>query len=106
MVPVAAGSEDASQEMVTFPGQVICGGVMSCTVINCVPVERLKHASLATHVRTIVPVPLHPVRPNTLSEKLMVIFAGAVQLSDAVALPVIWTEVLCSHDIVSDGGQC
>ena len=47
----------------------------------------LLHASFAVHVRTIVPVPLQPVNPNTLSEKVTI--GVAVQLSVAVALPVV-----------------
>ena len=104
-VPVLAGSMEASQEMVTFPGQEIVGGVLSFMVMNCVPVEMLKQASLADHVLTIVPVPLHPVNPNTLSEKVITSALTGVQLSNASACPVNDVEVLCSQLIVSDGGK-
>ncbi len=72
-------------------------------VINCVPVCILLHASMDDHVRTMVPVPLHPVSPNTLSEKVTV--GASVQLSIAVAVPVVDGSVFCSHEIVIDGGS-
>jgi hypothetical protein len=74
-------------------------------VMNCVPVEILKHASFADHVLTMVPVPLHPVNPSTLSEKLMTSWLTGVQLSNASAWPVKNVEVLCSQLIVSDGAN-
>ena len=64
----------------------------------------LLHASRADQVRTIVPVPLQPVRPKTLSEKVITTLLAGVQLSEAVAFPVTCTEVLCSQDIVNEGG--
>ena len=87
-----------------FAGQVICGAVLSCTVINCVPVAMFPHASAAVHVLTITPVPLHPVRPRTLSEKLMPMLDVEVQLSVAVAIPVTSVLVLCVHAMVIAGG--
>ena len=90
--------------MVISGGQVICGGVLSCTVIYCVPVEILLQASRAVHVRTMVPVPLQPVSPSTLSEKLMMILLVAVQLSVAVAKPVSATSVVCSQEMVTFAG--
>lgn len=104
-VPVTAGSLEDSHDMVIFVGQVISGGVLSWTVINCVPVAKLLQASCAVQVRTIVPVPLHPVRPKTLSLKVMIMSSGAVQLSDAVATPVNPVPVFCSHDTVIEGGS-
>ena len=88
MVPVLAGSTDASQEIVILGGHVYNGGVLSTTVINCVPVEILLQASLADQVRTMVPVPLHPVKPKTLSAKAMIRLLTDVQLSIASAVPV------------------
>lgn len=72
-VPVFAGSVEASQEMVTFPGHEMAGGVLSWMVINCVPDAMLLQASFAYQVRTMVPVPAHPVSPKTLSEKVTTI---------------------------------
>lgn len=77
---------------------------MSCTVINCVPDADLLHASLAVHDLTIVPVPLQPFNPNTLSEKVMTILADGVQLSEAVAIPVCSTVVFSEQEMVMDGG--
>ena len=68
------------------------------------PVVRLLQASRATHVLTIVPVPLQPLRPNTLSENVIRIVEGAVQLSVAVAVPVSCVVGFCSHESVRDGG--
>lgn len=77
-----------SQLTVMCEGHEIWGAVSSTMVINCVPLIILLQASFADHVLTIVPVPLQPVSPNTLSEKLMVISSAGVQLSVAVAMPV------------------
>ena len=104
IVPVTAGNEEDSHDIVMSAGHVAAGGVTSCSVINCVPVDKLLQASRATHVLTIVPVPLQPFRPNTLSEKVMMIVACAVQLSVAVAVPVNCVVGFCSQEIVSDGG--
>lgn len=103
-VPVTAGRTEDSHDIVMFAGHVIVGGVLSCTVINCVPEASLLQASLAVHDLTIVPVPLQPLSPKTLSEKAIMISVPGVQLSDAVAIPVCSTEVFSSHDIVIDGG--
>ena len=103
--PVLAGSMEASQEMVIFPGQEMAGGVLSCTVMNCVPVARLLQASLAVHVLTMVPVPLQPVSPITLSENVTTSRLTGVQLSVASAIPVNCVDVLCSQLIVSEGGK-
>ena len=91
-VPVVAGSVDDSHDIVMFAGHVIVGAVLSMTVINCVPLAILLHASMADHDLTIVPVPLHPVSPRTLSEKTT--FTDAVQLSVAVAAPVMLGSVV------------
>lgn len=103
-LPVTAGNTDDSHEMVMFAGQVMVGGVLSCTVINCVPDANLLQASLAVHVLTMVPVPLQPFNPNTLSEKAITIFADGVQLSEAVAIPVCSTLVFSEQEMVMDGG--
>ena len=69
------------------------------------PEASLLQASLAVHDLTMVPVPLQPLSPKTLSEKAMIILTVGVQLSDAVAIPVCSTVVFSSHDIVIDGGM-
>ena len=48
LVPVLAG-----HSKVTFVGQVIRGGVVSCTVMVCTQLARFPHASVAVQVREI-----------------------------------------------------
>ena len=53
-VPVLAGSDEASQLIVTSAGQVITGLVTSCTVIICMHSLKLPATSVALHVLVIV----------------------------------------------------
>ena len=44
----------AEHSMVTLPGQLITGGVISLTVIVCMHVAELLQASVAFHLRVMV----------------------------------------------------
>lgn len=79
--------------MVTFPGQVITGGVLSSTLIVCTQVEVLPHPSVADHVRVIVSS--CGQAPATITS--LEVMIGIAQLSVAVAVPVLAGNVLAVH---------
>ena len=74
-------------------GQVITGAVLSITVMVCVQLLALPQASVAVHVRVIVPVLLQPPRLFASVK----VTTGVPQLSVAVAVPVEAGAVLVLH---------
>lgn len=60
--PVIEGSVEVPQAMEASGGTVSVGAVRSTTVIVCTPVTLFPQASVAFHVRTMVPVPPQPAR--------------------------------------------
>jgi hypothetical protein len=88
--------------MVTLGGHVICGGLLSITVIVCTQVLVFPQPSDADHVRVMVVNTGHD--PATVTS-LNVIVGEATQLSVAVAVPVAGGNVLAVHWMVTFAGQ-
>ena len=84
------------------PGlQTAIGGTLSLTIIDWTQVDELPQASVAVHVRLIVPS--QGKLPDTTSEWVKVITPG--QLSVAVAVPVTEGMVSVVHVTVAVGGH-
>jgi hypothetical protein len=89
----SGGGTSGSHCTVTFGGHVIVGGVVSTTVMVCVQVAMLPHASVAFQVRVIVCAFPQP----EAAESLKVTVGVRPQLSVAVAIPVADGLVLAGH---------
>ena len=92
-VPVALGFVLEAHEIVIFEGQAITGGTLSIAVITCVHVLEFPQASVARQTRVIV-------RRHTLPVMVVENTVGVteeVQLSVAVAKPVLAGNVLAEH---------
>src|SRR5688572_16079777 len=86
----------------TSGGQTIIGGVLSSTVIVCIQVAEFWQMSMAVHVRTIVYS--CGQLPGSITS-IGVTTGVAVQLSVAVAVPVLAGAVLAVHSTVIFAGQ-
>ena len=93
-VPVLAGSVLAVHWMVIFGGHVIDGALLSVTVIVWAHVELLPQPSEAVQVRVMVS--RTGQTPATVTS-LEVMVGDPVQLSVAVAVPVLAGNVLYVH---------
>ena len=82
-------------------GTVRLGTVVSTTVMVCVAVAELPHASVALNVRVMRC--LKPAMPVAI-ESVELMLAIELHVSDAVALPVLATLVLLPHSICTDAG--
>ena len=101
-VPVLTGNVLAVHSIVNEAGQVICGAMVSSTVIVCVHELLFPQSSVALHVLVIIYSWGHPP-PTVTSEEVIV--GVASQLSVAVAVPVLAGNVLAEHSIVNEAGQ-
>ncbi len=100
--PVAAGKVDSPHPTTTLAGNVNEGPVVSATVIVWKPLLVLPQASVAVHVRVMVPVPLQPASAPA-SEDVTI---GVVpESSVAVARPVAAGLVGSPHGTVASGGM-
>src|SRR5215210_3085453 len=89
----------ASQSIVVAPGSVdIVGGVTSCTLITCVAVAVLPHASVAVHVLVILNEPAHAPGVVT-SAKVSVTFGS----HRSVAVGVVHEGVASQSMVVEPG---
>ena len=106
-IPVNEGSKDSSQLISMLAAQVISGFVISTTWMICSQISTLPHSSSAVHVLMIVPwCPPHSVSTALLlSEKVIVILFAPLQLSVAVACPVLLGSITSSQLIVISDGQ-
>ena len=97
------GSVTAVHSIVTFPGHVIIGAVLSSTTIVWLQVFMFPQSSVAFHVRVMVYSCGQVGEAIVASVKLKVGIAS--QLSVAVALPVLAGKVLAVHSIVVLAGH-
>ena len=76
-------------------------------MIICSQLDSLPHSSTAVHTLIIVPVvPSHSVNgPPSLSSKVIAIFPSPLQLSVAVASPVLAGAISSSQEIVISAAQ-
>lgn len=86
-LPVLGAGTWLAQVTVTAGGQLIVGGVPSNTVMTCVQVAVLKHASVARYVRVII---------NLLAQVILIVTSPRCamvtlppQLSELVTLVVL-----------------
>ncbi len=100
--PVFAGKLEASQLIVMLAGQVITGAVTSWMVIVCVQLLALPQPSVAVHVLVIIELP--PQLPGVVTSEELIMIAP-VQLSVAVAVPVLVGKEEASQLIVMLAGQ-
>jgi hypothetical protein len=98
--PVLDGSMDSPQATWILAGQVRVGGVVSVTVMVCMQLLVLPHESVAVQVRVITRLFPHVAR--TLSTKTK---EAELQLSSAVAKPVLTGLVEAPHSTVTLAGQ-
>src|SRR5690606_9028585 len=101
--PVESGSVDWVQSTVTSAGHTISGAVVSTTLIICVQTTRFPQSSSAIHVLSIENVPSH--NPSITTSSYVIFVISNVQLSVAVAIPVLEGSVLSLHSIVMSSGQ-
>jgi hypothetical protein len=100
-VPVVAGSVLAVHSIVTFAGQVVCGEVVSSTVIVWLHEFTFPHASVAFQLRIMVrSCGQSPGRIASVK-----VIARVEQLSVAVADPVVAGSVLAVHWMVTLTGH-
>ena len=77
--------------MVTGPGQVMLGRVVSCTVITCRQLLELLQLSTAVQVLLMIKLPGHV--PGTVTSLKVILVTISVQLSVAVARPPVLAGV-------------
>src|SRR5437764_14065056 len=98
--PVLFVVVSAGHSNTTFVGQVIVGGFVSVTVIVCNALVLLPQASVAVQVRAMTLVA--PQLVVTTSLKLMAI---ALQVSWAMAIPVLFVLVSAGHSKTMFSGR-
>ena len=101
-VPVPAGNVLSVHWIVTFPGQVMVGTPESITSIVWRHVLVLPHPSVADQVRLMV---CNKGQTPGTTTSLKVITGLRIQLSVAVADPVLAGKVLSVHSIVASPGH-
>lgn len=102
-LPVFTGKVMAVHSMVTFGGQTIDGTVLSSMVIVCTQVLLLLHKSVAVQVRVIVYSWVQVCEEVVTSAYTTT--GVPLQLSVAVAVPVVTGSVLAVHVMVRFGGH-
>ena len=100
--PVADGADDEPHSTVRLAGQVMVGGVVSLTLINCTQLSALPVQSVALKVRVIR---LSPVQEFPVTTSVKVIAGLGSQTSVAVAVPVADGADDAPHSIVRFAGQ-
>jgi len=91
--PVLAGSVLAEHSIVTFTGHVVCGDVLSSTVMVWLHELKFPHASVAFQLRIMVrSCGQSPGRMTSVK-----VIPSVEQLSIAVADPVVAGSVLAVH---------
>src|SRR5688572_29833761 len=101
-LPVFTAGTSGAHETVTFGGQVIVGGVLSNTVIVCIQVDELLHASVALYVLVTVYRLIHVMLATTSPTCVTV---TGPQLSVAVTAPVLTAGSWLAHCTVTFAGQ-